>query len=76
MPIKNQSEDFENWRIRHKPDRKPRKIKGPMTAYEIRTPEEVADLLGLTRQRVDQIEKTALFKLRKGLAKFWEDYQK
>lgn len=74
MPIRNTSEDFETWRIRHQPDKCPRKIKGPMSSYELRSPEEVATILGMTRQRVDQIEKSALAKLRKGLQKHYEDF--
>ena len=73
MPIRNTNEDFETWRIRHKPDRKPKKIKDPMLGYELRTHAEVAMLLGVSRQRVVQIEKSALEKLRRGLREFYEN---
>jgi DNA-directed RNA polymerase sigma subunit (sigma70/sigma32) len=73
MPVKNTSQDFENWRIRHKPDRTPRKIKDSLFGFELRTPDEVAEILGLTRQRVDQIEKSAMKKIRAALQKEYDE---
>ena len=45
-----------------------------MASYELRSPEEVASILGLTRQRVNQIEREAMAKLRRGLKEFYEEH--
>lgn len=57
-------------------NRKPGELKDCMSYYEINTPDEVAKILGLSRQRVQQIERSALFKLRRGLRQFWDDYKR
>lgn len=72
--MKNQPEADETFRIRHKPDKVPRKIKDPLLGYELRTHAEVAMILGLTRQRIVQIEKSALAKLRRGLRHHYNDW--
>jgi len=48
-------------------DKRPRKIKDSMVFYELCSAEETATILGLTRQRVVQIEKSALAKIRRAL---------
>lgn len=70
--MKNQTEYNETFRIRRNPDRKPRKIKDPLLGYELRTHAEVAMLLGVTRQRVVQIEKSAIDKMRRGLREYYD----
>lgn len=67
-------ESDETYRVRNKPDRRPRKIKDASFFYELRSAEEVGIILGLTRQRVSQIEKSALLKIRQGLLEFWKDW--
>lgn len=73
VPMKNQPENDETFRIRHNPDKRPRKIKDPLLAFELRTHAQVAKIMGVTRQRVIQIEKDALAKIRRGLKKFYDD---
>ncbi len=43
--------------------------------YAIRDQNETAIIMGLSRARVQQIERSALIKLRRGLKKEWEDLQ-
>ena len=69
----NQPENDERFRIRHSPDKKPRKVKDPLVAFELRSHAEVAKMLGVTRQRVVQIEASALKKLRVGLQEFYDN---
>lgn len=71
--MKNQPEYDETYRIRHNPDRKPKKIRDPLLGFELRSHAEVGMLMGLTRQRVVQIEQEALKKLRRGLKEFYQD---
>ncbi len=66
-------DDNEIYRIRHRPDKAARSVKNPMLPYELRTHQQVADILGLSRQRVVQIEQEALAKLRRGLRKLYEE---
>ena len=63
----------EAFRIRHHPDKTPRKIKDAMAPYELLTAEQTARVLGLTRQRVVQIEQAALAKIRRALRKQYDE---
>lgn len=65
--------EYARWAAVH--NRKPGEPKDAMSFFELRTPEQVGKMLGITRQRVQQIEREALFKLRRGLKKFWDDYK-
>lgn len=55
-------------------NRKPGEPRDTMQFYELLTPEQTAKIMGLTRQRVNQIERSALFKLRAGLKQFWDEF--
>jgi DNA-directed RNA polymerase sigma subunit (sigma70/sigma32) len=63
----------EAFRIRHNPDKAPRKIKNSMAPYELLTAEQTARVLGLTRQRVVQIERGALAKIRRALQQQYDE---
>ena len=64
--------EMDRWKSIH--NRRPGEQKDCMQSLELRTPQEVANILGITRQRVQQIEREALFKLRRGLRTFWMEY--
>lgn len=72
MPRKNTA-DAVRWKRRH--NRQPGETKDAMFFYELRSAEDVAKILGVSRQRIQQLERTALFKLRRGLKEFWEDFK-
>lgn len=44
------------------------KVPPPLRGYAVRTHQEIGDLLGISRARVQQIERRAIGKLRDGLA--------
>ena len=60
------------WKAIH--NRKPGEPKDAMQHLELRSAEQVATIMGISRQRVQQIEREALFKLRRGLRQFWNEY--
>lgn len=71
MPRKN-TPDAARWKLVH--NRKLGEKKGPLLFLELRSPSEVAKILGLSRQRIQQIEREAIGKLRRGLQEFWNDW--
>lgn len=71
MPRKN-TPDAARWKLVH--NRKPGEKKGGMRFLELRSPAEVGKIMGLTRQRIQQIEREAVFKLRRGLKEFADDF--
>lgn len=71
MPRKNTAE-ANRWKLVH--NRRPGEQKDPLFYYELLSPDETAKVMGLTRQRVNQLERSALYKLRRGLREFWNEY--
>lgn len=71
--MRDRQEEKARWRAIH--NRKPGEKKDPLNFLELRTPQEVATILGVSRQRVQQIEREALTKLRRGLMEFWNDWR-
>lgn len=55
-------------------NRKPGEPRDTMSFYELLTPDQTAKVMGLTRQRVNQLERSALYKLRLGLRQYYEDF--
>lgn len=62
----------DRWRRIH--NRKPGEPKDCMSFYELRSAAEVATILGVSKQRVQQLERSALYKIRRSLKQFWADY--
>lgn len=75
QPIQPLTDPDETFRIRHRPDRKPRTVKDSMLKYQIRTRKEVGIILGLSDKRIQQIEQSALAKIRRALRTEYEDIQ-
>jgi DNA-directed RNA polymerase sigma subunit (sigma70/sigma32) len=63
-------ESLRRWRAIQ--TQRPGEQKSPFKFLEIRTPDEVAKIMGISRQRVQQIEREILHKLRIALK---EDYE-
>jgi hypothetical protein len=61
-------------RIRRKPGEPRANDSSSMGPLAIRTHQEVADIMGLSRQRVQQIERIALWKLRRALLANYQDF--
>jgi len=60
------------WKEVH--NRKPGEKKDAMAFLELRSADEVAKILGITRQRVQQIEREALHKIRRALRQTYEEH--
>ncbi len=56
-----------------KPGELTTQCEGSLLQYEIRDQGEVAEIMGLSRQRVQQIERSAILKLRRGLREEYSD---
>jgi DNA-directed RNA polymerase sigma subunit (sigma70/sigma32) len=65
-------DDNETFRIRHHPRKRVYPAKDAMYHFEIRTADEVAEIMNTSRQNVNLIERSALRKLRKGLKEYYE----
>jgi len=65
-------ESDEVFRIRNNPRKRVYPAKDAMYHFEIRTADQVAEILNTTRQNVNLLERSALRKLRKGLREHYE----
>jgi hypothetical protein len=61
-------------RIRRKPGEPRANSADGVSSLAIRTHQDGADIMGLSRQRVQQIERIALWKLRRALLADYQDF--